>query len=80
MSIQDYLMDDPGTELGAEDFGFYSQKVPSLFLWIGTGLGPQAHNNQFMINENCLVYMTRLMVSLSIQLLKTHEEERDEEN
>ena len=80
MSIQDYLMDDPGTELGAEDFGFYSQKVPSLFLWIGTGLGPQAHNNQFVINENCLVYMTRLMVSLSIQLLKTHEEERDEEN
>lgn len=79
MYTQDYLIDNHRVELGSEDFGFYSQKVPSLFLWIGTGLGPQAHNNQFMINEDCLAYMTRLMVSLSIELLKTHKEERDEE-
>lgn len=58
--------------LGAEDFGFYSQKVPSLFMWIGTGAYSPLHSKDFRINEDYIKLMTRIMSYLAIKILNNY--------
>jgi amidohydrolase len=38
--------------LAAEDFGFYSQKVPSCLYWLGTGSSIPLHSSDFTLNED----------------------------
>jgi amidohydrolase len=38
----------------AEDFSFYQQKVPGLFLFLGTGTSIPLHNNKFDFDEEIL--------------------------
>lgn len=63
------LLDYEGDpRLGAEDFGFYAQEVPSLFLWVGTGESAPQHNPKFTIDERYLKLCTGLMVLLTLVL------------
>ncbi len=51
--------------MGGEDFAFFSQKVPSAYLFIGIGdrYGTN-HNNNFSIDEKVLPYTVNLFASL----------------
>ncbi len=56
--------------LGAEDYGFYTQRVPSCFYRVGTGNASPAHSSGFMIEEPYIKLCTRSMASLAISYLK----------
>ena len=55
--------------LAAEDFGFYSQKVPSCLVWVGVGEGAPKHNSHFSVNEDCIKFCTRVMVLTALEYL-----------
>lgn len=54
----------------AEDFGFFSQKVPSCFIQIGTGHYAAAHNQQFAVDEDYIKLCTRSMALIAIEYLR----------
>ncbi len=62
--------------LGAEDYGFYTQRVPSCFYRVGTGNSAPAHSGRFFIEEKYVKLCTRSMASLALRYLmdydKTH--------
>ena len=53
----------------AEDFGFYSQKVPSCFVQVGTGHYADAHNQKFAIDEEYIKLCTRSMALMAMKYL-----------
>lgn len=55
--------------MAAEDFGFYSLKVPSVYLRIGTGDIAPPHNQHFDVDEDYIKYMTRIMSILAISII-----------
>lgn len=55
--------------LAAEDFGFYSQKVPSCLVWVGVGEGAPKHNSHFFVNEDCIKFCTRVMTLTALGYL-----------
>lgn len=54
----------------AEDFGFYSQMVPSCFVQVGTGAYAAAHNQKFFVDENYIKLCTRAMSAMAGEYLK----------
>ncbi len=64
--------------LGAEDFAFYGEKVPSLFFWIGTRPKNESadkaapnHSPHFFVDESGLLLGVRAMTSLAVDFLST---------
>lgn len=55
--------------LAAEDFGFYTQKVPSCLIWIGTGGNAPNHNPGFMVEEPYIKLCTRAMALFAAEFL-----------
>lgn len=55
--------------MASEDFGFYSIKVPSVYLRIGTGDIGAIHSQKFDIDEEYIKYMTRIMCILAISIV-----------
>lgn len=58
-------------ELGAEDFSFYTDKVPSLFIVVGArieGDHRELHSPRFDINEDALVYGSAIMAASAVRL------------
>lgn len=58
-------------ELGAEDFSFYTAKVPSLFVIIGAAIDGdprELHTPRFDINEDALVYASAIMAAGAVKL------------
>lgn len=66
------VLDKPAT--GAEDFAFFSHKVPSVLLWLG-GKSPKnkdsflLHNPNFLLDEDCIPIGIKAMSSLALNLL-----------
>ena len=54
----------------AEDFGFFSEKVPSCFIQVGTGYYAAAHNQHFAVDEEYIKLCTRSMSLMAIEYLK----------
>jgi hippurate hydrolase len=55
--------------MGAEDFGFYTQKIPGCFLRLGTGnknkgITSGVHTSTFNIDENAIEYGMAIMAML----------------
>ena len=66
----DQIIDVP-MELGAEDFSFYTNKVPSLFVVIGAkieGYDCEFHTARFDINEDALIYASAILAAGAISL------------
>ncbi len=66
----DNVIDLP-LELGAEDFSFYTNKIPSVFAIVGCaipGSPREIHTSSFDIDENSLVYATALLCLGAIRL------------
>jgi amidohydrolase len=62
--------------MGAEDFAYYAQEVPSLFFFVGaTPVGqdpataPSNHSPQFFLDERALQVGTRALLRLSLDYL-----------
>lgn len=55
--------------LGAEDYGFYTQRVPSCFYRVATGDTAPAHSSKFMVQEKYIKLCTRSMASLALSYL-----------
>jgi amidohydrolase len=67
---------EPPLQMGAEDFSFYAQQVPSLFFFVGaTGPGidpataPSNHSPQFLLDETALDVGLRAMLQVSLDYL-----------
>ncbi|MFA6472559.1 MAG: amidohydrolase [Candidatus Latescibacterota bacterium] len=61
---------------GAEDFSFYSEKIPGLFIYLGSrpkGADPktiaQNHSPRFFVDENCIPLGIRAMSYLAVDYL-----------
>jgi amidohydrolase len=59
-----------GPRLAAEDFGFYSQNVPSCLYWVGTGSLIPLHSSEFTINEDIAKITIPLMCATALALLQ----------
>ncbi|MEB1527674.1 M20 family metallopeptidase [Xanthomonas sp. WHRI 7945] len=67
---------EPPLQMGAEDFSFYAQQVPSLFFFVGaTGPGidpataPSNHSPQFLLDEAALDVGLRALLQVSLDYL-----------
>lgn len=58
--------------LSAEDFGFYAQKAPSCFIWVGTGGESTNHSPKFTVEERYIKLCTRAMALFSLEYLNTN--------
>lgn len=50
--------------LGGEDFAFYQEKVPGMFVLIGTGLSAALHNPSFRVDPNALAPTAHYLAEL----------------
>ncbi len=55
--------------LGAEDFGFYSQKAPSCLIWVGVGGDAPKHSPDFWVDERYIKLCTRAMAAVALEFL-----------
>ena len=62
-------VNDPVLALTAEDFGFYSRRVPSVYYQVGTGGQGHLHNAKFTVNEDFIKFCTRCMSFAAIDFL-----------
>ena len=58
------------TFLGGEDFGYYSQKIPACFIFLGAGnkakgIVNMCHDPRFDIDEKCMIYGMAVHASLA---------------
>lgn len=68
---QNWLLTGNQFSLGAEDFGFYSQKAPTCFIWVGTGDTASNHNPKFMVEEPYIKLCTRSMSMFAVNFLNS---------
>ena len=58
--------------MGAEDFAYYSQKIPACFIRIGTGSSKETrnglHTSNFQIDDNALLTSVKLFAYLGLSL------------
>lgn len=66
---EDYLRTGDLFSMEVEDFGFYSQKVPSCFIRVTTGALAPAHNERFQVNDDYIKLMTRVMCLAAVHYL-----------
>ena len=69
MAAGDFLRTGSQLTLDAEDFGFYSEKAPSLMVWIGTGGKALRHQPDFLVEEPYIKLCTRAMALLAAEFL-----------
>lgn len=75
--MKEYLGEENVVEvpqrMGAEDFAFYSQEIPSLFYRLGTGFEDEdearaLHSSRFDVDENALISSTGLMAWMALNM------------
>lgn len=55
--------------MAADDFGFFSEQVPTLYYMIGTGDRAPGHSSKFHVDEEWIKLCTRTMVIATINYL-----------
>ena len=65
----DWLLTGDRPLLGAEDFGFYSQKAPSCLIWVGVGGSAPKHSSDFCVDERYIKLCTRSMAAVALEFL-----------
>lgn len=65
----DWLITGEHPLLGAEDFGFYSQKAPSCMIWVGVGGNSPKHSPGFCVDERYIKLCTRAMAATALEYL-----------
>ncbi|MBN6151296.1 amidohydrolase [Xanthomonas sp. AmX2] len=67
---------EPPLQMGAEDFSFYAQQVPSMFFFVGAtakgtdpATAPSNHSPQFLLDESSLDVGLRALLQVSLDYL-----------
>ncbi|NEL41635.1 MAG: M20/M25/M40 family metallo-hydrolase, partial [Xanthomonas perforans] len=67
---------EPPLQMGAEDFSFYAQQVPSMFFFVGStakgidpATAPSNHSPQFLLDESSLDVGLRALLQVSLDYL-----------
>ncbi|MCM1989970.1 M20 metallopeptidase family protein [Oceanirhabdus seepicola] len=55
--------------LGSEDFGFYAQKIPASFIFVGSGDSAPPHNSKFMVDEKVFKLTLNILASAAVKYL-----------
>lgn len=55
--------------MSADDFGFISSKIPSVYYILGVGEGPPNHSPHFMVDEDYIKLATRTMALAALGFL-----------
>lgn len=59
---------DRGRLMGSDDFSWFTHAKPSIYYWLGVGnpawKRTSVHNNDFMIDEDALLYGEELLISM----------------
>ena len=63
----------PNPMMGAEDFAYFAEAIPSSFIWMGSaseekGLTQQNHQPRFDFDEDAMGYGIRLLSALAVHL------------
>ena len=66
---EDWLVTGENPLLGAEDFGFYSEKAPSCLIWVGVGGDAPKHSPCFHVDERYIKLCTRAMATVALEYL-----------
>ncbi|ATS22711.1 N-acyl-L-amino acid amidohydrolase [Xanthomonas phaseoli pv. phaseoli] len=68
---------EPPLQMGAEDFSFYAQQVPSMFFFVGStakgidpATAPSNHSPQFLLDESSLDVGLRALLQVSLDYLQ----------
>ena len=64
----------PQNEMGAEDFGFFTQKAPGAMFYLGARIEGDVrygHQSRFDIDERCLPIGTALLAQTALTFLRT---------
>ncbi|MDT2612476.1 amidohydrolase [Enterococcus dongliensis] len=64
----------PEASMAGEDFAYYQEIIPSLFIRIGTGKGYPLHHPGFLVNDEVLPQAITYFVEGSLALLKYYTE------
>ncbi|PPV06715.1 N-acyl-L-amino acid amidohydrolase [Xanthomonas bromi] len=71
---------EPPLQMGAEDFSFYAQQVPSMFFFVGStakgidpATAPSNHSPQFLLDESSLDVGLRALLQVSLDYLQQGE-------
>ncbi len=65
----------PDNEMGAEDFGFFTQKAPGAMFYLGAKIEGDVrygHQSRFDIDERCLPIGTALLAQTALTHLRSH--------
>ncbi|MBO9875293.1 MULTISPECIES: M20 family metallopeptidase [Xanthomonas] len=72
---------EPPLQMGAEDFSYYAQQVPSMFFFVGAtapgidpATAPSNHSPQFLLDETALDVGLRAMLEVTLDYLGTKPE------
>lgn len=65
----EYILRDAQPIMASEDFGFFSEKIPTLYYMIGTGDTAPGHSSRFLVDEDYIKLCTRTMVIASVVYL-----------
>ena len=80
---KELLIDEPG--MGAEDFGFVAEELPSTYFLLGQGSGTEPpshyglHHPCFALDESVLPQGVELHINLALRALKRLGEMSDDE-
>ena len=66
------VIDAKKSSMGAEDFSYFAQKIPSAFIWIGAkndkkGFVNLMHNPRFDFDEDALIVGVKMFCSFALQ-------------
>ena len=55
--------------MASEDFGFYSEQLPSIYYMVGTGDYAPGHSSTFYVDEKWIKFCTRTMLIGALKIL-----------
>lgn len=66
---KEYIFRNAQAIMAAEDFGFFSEKTPTLYYMVGTGNYAPSHSSKFYVDENWIKFCTRTMALAALEIL-----------
>ena len=63
LAEQGFDVDETLRSLGADDFSFFAEKIPSLMLFVGTETTEGLHSSTFLPNDDDVYRVARAMMS-----------------
>ncbi len=67
---KEYILKDAKPIMASEDFGFFSEVIPSLYYMVGRGDNGPGHSSKFFVDEKWIKICTRTMTIASIKYLE----------